>query len=197
MANYVVSDTSLTGIANKIRSKGGTTANLTFPAGFESAIDALPEIKLLGSKELTDSYSSTTAASATTLSLGSAAYTSNGILYVKVRDKAGERDGYFYGTDVFMFNPYPAQGATTTLTINGNGKMGIANTYRTASDGTFTSYSAYNGYGLYGYSLNSSGTLTIRHRYNSTYTLTINGTYLIEVYLLTGPFASWYPSSGS
>lgn len=195
MANYVVSDTSLTGIADKIRAKGQTTASLSFPAGFESAIDALPDIKLLGSKEYTDSYDSTTAASATTLALGSAAYTSSGIIYVKIRDKAGKRNGYFYGTDVFMFNRYPAEGATTTLSINGNGKAGISNTYRTESDGTFTTYSAYNGYGEYAYSLSSGGTLTIRHRYNATYTLTINGTYIVQAYLLTGPFATWFPTT--
>ena len=75
----------------------------------------LPEITLLGSKEFTDSYSSTTAAAVTSLELGSSAYTSSGILYVKVRDKAGKRDGYFYGTDVFLFNRYPAQSATSTM----------------------------------------------------------------------------------
>ena len=197
MANYVVSDTSLGGIADRIRAKGQTSAALSFPSGFEAAIDALPDIKLLGSKEYSDSFDSINPATATTLSLGASAYTSSGILYVKIRDKAGKRNGYFYGTDVFIFNRYPAEGATTTLTINGNGKAGIANTYRTESDGTFTSYSAYNGYGQYAYSITSEGVLTIRHRYNATYTLTVNGTYRAEVYLLTGPFASWYPAAVS
>ena len=41
MADYVVSDTSLASVANAIRSKGGTSEGLVFPAGFVSAIDAL------------------------------------------------------------------------------------------------------------------------------------------------------------
>ena len=41
MADYVVSDASLASVANAIRSKGGTSEGLVFPAGFVSAIDAL------------------------------------------------------------------------------------------------------------------------------------------------------------
>lgn len=35
-------DTDLTSVANAIRTKGGTSASLAFPAGFVSAIDAIP-----------------------------------------------------------------------------------------------------------------------------------------------------------
>lgn len=42
MANYRVTDTELTGIANAIRTKGGTSAQLQFPNGFIDAINALP-----------------------------------------------------------------------------------------------------------------------------------------------------------
>lgn len=38
MSNYIVNDTSLTSIANAIRTKGGTTAALEFPDGFVTAI---------------------------------------------------------------------------------------------------------------------------------------------------------------
>lgn len=41
MADYVVSDTSLTAVANAIRTKGGTSAQLAFPAEFISAIEAI------------------------------------------------------------------------------------------------------------------------------------------------------------
>ena len=41
MANYLTTDTELTSIANAIRTKGGTQAQLTFPAGFVSAINAI------------------------------------------------------------------------------------------------------------------------------------------------------------
>jgi len=39
MADYLVTDTELTSIANAIRTKGGTSASLTFPTGFVSAIN--------------------------------------------------------------------------------------------------------------------------------------------------------------
>lgn len=38
MANYIVSDTDMTSVANAIRTKGGTSASLTFPNGFVTAI---------------------------------------------------------------------------------------------------------------------------------------------------------------
>ena len=41
MADYLTTDTELTSIANAIRTKGGTSANLTYPAGFVDAIDAI------------------------------------------------------------------------------------------------------------------------------------------------------------
>lgn len=39
MSNYIVSDTSLGSVADKIREKGGTSAPLTYPQGFIDAID--------------------------------------------------------------------------------------------------------------------------------------------------------------
>ena len=41
MSNYLASDTDLTSVADAIRAKGGTSAQLAFPAGFVSAIDAI------------------------------------------------------------------------------------------------------------------------------------------------------------
>lgn len=38
MSNYLVTDTELTSVANAIRTKGGTAAQLSFPTGFVSAI---------------------------------------------------------------------------------------------------------------------------------------------------------------
>lgn len=41
MADYLTNDTELTSIANAIRTKGGTSASLTFPSGFVDAIEAI------------------------------------------------------------------------------------------------------------------------------------------------------------
>lgn len=58
MSNYLVDGADLTIIANAIRTKGGTSAQLAFPAGFVSAIGAIPsgggsEMALLGSGSYT------------------------------------------------------------------------------------------------------------------------------------------------
>lgn len=42
MANYLTTDTDLTSVADAIRTKGGTSASLAFPADFVSAIAAIP-----------------------------------------------------------------------------------------------------------------------------------------------------------
>lgn len=42
MADYLTTDTELTSIANAIRTKGGTSANLTYPTGFVTAIGNIP-----------------------------------------------------------------------------------------------------------------------------------------------------------
>lgn len=41
MADYLVTDTELTSVADAIRTKGGTSASLSFPTGFVSAISAI------------------------------------------------------------------------------------------------------------------------------------------------------------
>lgn len=41
MANYVVQDTQLTSVANAIRAKGGTSAQLEWPQGYIDAVDAI------------------------------------------------------------------------------------------------------------------------------------------------------------
>lgn len=53
MANYKVTDAELTGIANAIRTKGGTESQLEFPDGFSSAIANLPSQSTLGTKSIT------------------------------------------------------------------------------------------------------------------------------------------------
>lgn len=42
MADYLTTDTELASVANAIRTKGGTSAQLVYPTGFVSAIEAIP-----------------------------------------------------------------------------------------------------------------------------------------------------------
>lgn len=137
--------------------------------------------KLIATQEYTASATSTSSSSVGTITLGSNYFTSDKIIYVKIRDKAGSRNGYFVGTDTYFFNFYAANNSTTIL------ESKATFVHRKSSAGSFNTYvpvSSNEGYGIYPASLNSSGVLTIKKRYNSTYTLTVNGTYVVEVYTL-------------
>lgn len=136
--------------------------------------------KIGSTTELTVNTTSTSAASAGTIALGSGHFTKDKIIYVRIRDKEGERNGYFYGSDTFFINWRNANGSTTALSV-------VAQEYYRYNSSALTG--AAGAYGVYGYSLATDGTLTIRRRYNSTNTLTINSTYLIDVYELTPPQA--------
>lgn len=155
---------------------------------------------LLASQDYTVSTTSTSSGTVGTMSVGSSAFTSSSIIYVKVRDKAGGRSSHFTGSDSFFINPNPNNVSTSTITsaarsiirCSGQGVSGL--TYAVYTSGSTT------GYGVYGYSINSSGDIVIQRRYNSSYSLTINGTYNVEVYALDyapnqgNPFAYTYSS---
>lgn len=131
----------------------------------------------LGETTLTVNTTSTTAGSAGQLTL-SEAWTKAKIIYVRIRDTQGKRNGYFYGSDTFYENYVAANGATQALTAAGR----LIHRY---NNDAYTSYSG--SYGVYGYDLNTSGRLRIYRRYSSTYSLTINSTYKVEVYALDYP----------
>lgn len=135
--------------------------------------------KLLGSQEVTTSSTSTTATSVATFNIPEA-YDSNKVILIRVRDKAGKRAGYFYGSDSFFMNYQDASGGTSTITYAGR------LIHRCTSSGGYSTYigATTNGYGVYGYSITAAGLITIYRRYNSNYSLTINGTYTIEVWAL-------------
>lgn len=131
------------------------------------------------------STTGTSAATVDTWATGhSEIWTSDKIVYVRVRDTAGKRAGYFYGVDQFFFNytkknhpEYSDVGEylgliTNTWSYNSNGQYVVRYGYSTT------------GYGVYADTFYDDGRIRIRRRYNSSYTLTINGTYKVEVYLL-------------
>lgn len=192
MATHTTLSSLFTAIADAIRAKKGTTATIVAD-NFPTEIANLPSgssYTLITSKEVTVNTTSTSAASATTLALGSSNYRSDKIIYVKIRDKAGKRAGYFYGSDTFFFNYQAANNSTSNLTYAARA------IHRYSSDSVWSTYipSTTTGYGVYGYSIASNGTLNIYRRYNSNYSLTINGTYLVEAYVLntddgTSPYA--------
>lgn len=134
---------------------------------------------LLGSTTLTINTTSTSAASAGTVACGSTAFTKEKIIWVHIRGQSGKRNGYFFGSDTIFINHQAANGGTTTFSAP------AVEYIRVSSSGAYTT--ATGSYGVYGYSINSSGTVTIRQRYNSTNTLTINDKFDVYVYSLSLP----------
>lgn len=185
MANKVTNTDNYTAIANAIRSKTGSSDTYT-PAEMAGAIMSIPQggggygYTLLGSAEFTVNTTSTTELSVGTIDCGSAAYTSQKLIYVRIRDKAGKRNGYYYGSDSFVFNRNPGRGSTDTTTS-------VAICTMRYSSGALTSLIPSTKYGIYPGSINSSGEIAINGRYNSSSTSTINGTFLCEVYSLDWP----------
>lgn len=130
----------------------------------------------LGEKEFTVNTSSTSQANVGTMTI-SGIYTKDQYIVVTVRDKAGKRNGYFIGTDNVYANVNSANGLTSTFST----AMRLVYAYN--SSGNYLSASG--AYGVYSTSMTSAGVLTIVSRYSSTYSLTINGTYVVTVWGLT------------
>ena len=151
----------------------------------EDAVDMMCGLPVVGgwnfvtSASFTVSTTSTSQTSCGTIDLGSEYYDKNKILWVRIRDRAGKRNNYLYGTDNIILNYYDANGLTSSVTA------AARLVHRVSSSGEYTSYSG--AYGVYVYSITSAGVLNIYRRYSSTYSLTIDGTYDVEVYELQPP----------
>lgn len=138
---------------------------------------------LLHEEDIAANTTGTSAASLKSITGITGAWDDSKIIYVRVRDKAGPRAGYFYGSDSFFINWQKANGSTTAPTTAGR----IIHRY--TSSNTWGEYvgATTTGYGVYGYDINSSGRVRIYQRYSSSYSLTINGTYRVQIYSLTYP----------
>ena len=101
-------------------------------------------------------------------------------MYVRTRDTEGKRNGYFYGTDTFFYNVNPINDTAATSVATA---IRIIKRYK--GDLVYTNSST--GYGVYPDTIYKNGNIRIRKRYNSNSSLTINGTYKVEVYLLDPP----------
>lgn len=134
-----------------VPSSGGSSYTLVYSDDFEISATATQETKI------------------TTVSLPNHP-TGGSLYYVKIRDKAGPRDGYFYGTDSW------ANGRdSSTLSF-------ATETYRCVNG----SVAVYTGsYGVYLSSFNPlTNSFNIAARYSSSYSKTINGTFSVEIYKL-------------
>lgn len=148
--------------------------------------------ELVGSDEVTISTSSTTLAYYLDITPTKSVHTADKIVYVKVRDKAGMRAGYAYGSDTFFIDLRVMNGNTPSL-INITPRMIYAcdsslkfiNVNSANAVTTSTSAS-----GVYAASLTAAGAVRIGAKYSSNTTTgsgIIDGTFSVEVYLLSWP----------
>lgn len=132
-------------------------------------------------KTITTSTTSTSASTVEEWATGhSEIWTSDKWVYVRIRDTAGKRNGYFYGTDQFFCIIYPKNGSATASST------GCMRTCFQCANGSFSiaQNTGTTGYGVFADRVHSDGNIRIRSRYNSSYSGTVNGTYKVEVYLL-------------
>lgn len=130
------------------------------------------------------STTETTSTTVATLETGhSEIWTSDKWVYVRIRDTAGKRNGYFYGSDNFSYNINPVDDTSTTSITT------IFHYITRYSNNKFAVYGASgtSGSGICADTIYNDGRIRIRSKYNSSNSLTINGTYKVEVYLLTPP----------
>lgn len=136
---------------------------------------------LLASQEFTVNTSSTTATEVGAVTLPDNSLGAEDLVLVHVRDKAGKRNGYWYGSDCIFINNERANNPSSQVGVYTAGRIILA----VDSSGKYsvTSSTA----GVYANALtqaSSDHAVKISSRYSSSYG-TISGTYKVDVYKLT------------
>ena len=101
------------------------------------------------------------------------------MVYVQTRDSSGKRASHYIGSDCFLINYRAINGSTSTVSNY------AAVTWYTSSSNVYTPVLA--AYGLCPASVSNEGVLTMRHRYNATYTPNFNSTYYVRAWLVDFP----------
>lgn len=135
---------------------------------------------LIGSAEFEVNTSSTTEATVGDVELSSYDFNKDDIIWIHIRDKAGKRNGYFYGNDTIFPN-------LTTANGNPNGTLNYALKLVIGVSSAGSHSLSSSSYGVYAYSVSKTQAehkVLIKSKYNSSYG-TIDGTYKVDVYKLT------------
>lgn len=188
MAGYVVSHSEITSIADAIRTKGGTSAQLTFPTEFVSAIQNIPSggndrLKLLHTESI--GVVSTTSTTAQSLNKSVVVKGVNDYdLVVVIASNNSQSVSHHLATVGVIYTSGSGSIGTKNGVVNNTPKLNIMKD----SGGTVISKAGTTAYGVYTNSvtlaLADDGTMTLPMyaRYNSTHTLTIDGSYTVNVY---------------
>lgn len=179
MANYIATDTDLTAVADAIRTKGGTSAELVFPTGFVSAIGDISGggLTLVASKEFTANVTSSSDVDIGTIDCGPSIYGSDKIVIVRIRDKAGSRNTYYYGS-LIMCIAYTQGGSEKTYLgtmIFVQNNLGTINVAGNAS-----------AYGIRVAGISDQGVITLVAKHSAA-AGKIDGTFLVEVFVVGEP----------
>ena len=110
--------------------------------------------------------------------------TPNVWIWIHIRDKAGKRAGYFYGSDTIYFKAEPTY-PSSSFNLGGYVMYVVVNDSGNYEGSTADSSGNYV-YGVYG-TVDGSYGLRLYTRYNASNSKTIDGTYVVDVYLLTPP----------
>ena len=139
--------------------------------------------KLIATQDFTVNTTSTSNTSVGDITLDLSEYNNyNTVLWVHIRDKAGLRNGYCYGSDTIFFHFQLASESTNSLSVR------PLMVFKGGSSSTVIG--AASAYGVYAYRLyytSSSHYVEIYSRYSSSSSGTINGTFKCDVYVLTTP----------
>ena len=134
--------------------------------------------RFLGSKEYDISTTSTSWVTVGTFNVPGS-YTSDNIICVRIRDKAGKRNGHLLESICFATNSKAANNTGDNFTGTILEAIGVTDT---------GVYSVSSTFGIYPSAISSNGDITISAKYNSSVTYgTIDGTYVVEVYALNWP----------
>lgn len=139
----------------------------------------------IAEKSYTVNTTSTSASTVETWATGdSSIWTSDKMIYVRVRNAAGKTKNAFYGSDNYFLNVYPKNASTGTSSL-----AVIRHIICVDSNNIYSAsrYVGTTGYGIYADYIYSNGRIRIMKRYSSSYSATINGTFNVEVYLLDPP----------
>lgn len=147
--------------------------------------------KLIASTTYQVNTTSTTSITVGTFSTGDTSiWTSDKMIYVKIRRKNSRENGYYFGSDCIFSINAPGNNLTATESYlmygtsyyqNSAGNLINYNLQRTDANATVQ------GYGVYATKVYSNGDIDINARYDSSNTLRIDGTFYVDVYLLDWP----------
>ena len=160
-----------------------SVSNASVPSGGGS------DYELIVSKEYNISTLSTTQQAIDTIIPSQNIQTADKIVYVKIRDKAGKRNGYFYGSDQWFINLPAANGLQSLVAYAPRIIYGCKSTgkWDGATTGTFYPASSASAAGVIASVITGGGNINITARYSQNVSYTIDGTFVVEVYYLKWP----------